>query len=271
MIQHLQVTFLLGTLEKNLEIFESIIEKYGKIKTNKMTKTDESLIHDFLYFCLTKSTRTLNASYILIKENFFEDVFTLIRSAYETYLHISYIQKNPDDIRKIINSKLGVYFEIFQHPTTKNGKQLKHKAIDPESGKEYSLNISLQELSKNTMYSSDVKIYPKFYAYLSEYAHVHMIAVGSYQSQKTLKFLVNSSAETKLFQVTLMTLFTNWLILDSLSNFNISKKDKKEIDKKVTESGIFLFNYIGGLDFDERLLDLQAYILERLNCVLKLD
>ena len=271
MIEHLQVTFLLGTLEKNLDVFESCIEKYGKIKTNKTTKTDETLIHDFIFFCLTKSTRSLNASYMLIKENYFEDVFTLIRSAYEAYLHISYIQKNPNEIRRIINSKLGVYFEMFEHPTTKKGKQLKHKAIDPKSGKEYSLHVSLQELSKNTMYLSDEKIYPKFYAYLSEYAHVHMISIGNYQSQKTLRFLLHSSVETKLFQATLMTLFINWLILDSLSNFKVSKKDKKEIDKQITESGMLLFNYIGGLEFGEKLLDLQDYILERVSCVLNKD
>ncbi len=271
MLEHLQIIFLLDTLNKITQDLEKVVTNYGDIKTTQDVRTDESVRHDYLFFCLSKSLRSIKASHLLIKENYYEDTFTLVRSVYEVYLHMSYVQNYPDKIHKVVASKLGVYFDIFEHPLRKDGKPLKHKAVDQTTGKEYLINLSLLELSQNTRFKSDEDIYPLLYSYLSEYAHVHMISIGSYQSQQKKKFTLDSDPGTKLFQTTLMTLFTSWLILNEVSLFEFSKKDKKRITKQLFDSGILLFNYIGGLEFQGKLTDLQENILKRINDVLGLD
>jgi len=272
MIQELQINELEQYLNNNIDILEKTVNKYGILKSIKNEADDENLTSDFLFLCLTKGIRSLKAAHLLAEEGFFEDIFILLRSTYESYLHISFIKKNPKQIHKLTTIKMGIRTNQFKHPKNAKGQDIKQKIFHPLTGKEVKVEISIKKMSQNTLHKIDEKIHDGLYSYLSEFSHVNIIALGNYVSYKTKKFIIKSEYETKIFQSIILSLFVSWLLLDVLLSFDeLIKEDYETIQKQVNESGMLIYNYIQILEIEnEELVNLKNDLLERINNVLNL-
>jgi hypothetical protein len=250
-------------------LLEKVIDKYGVIKAFDNDFNKASTTNDYLFFCITKSFRSLSATKQLINTQHFEDSFVLIRSAFEAYLHASHLLKNPNQIFRFINIKLGAYLNELEHPKTSKGTALKHKVIIPNTNKEIPIDISLKKLSNSTLSINDHEFYEIFYPYLSEYAHMHMIAMGNYADYNKKKFLTKSNWHSKIFETIMFSLIVSWMLLDVLLAFNVIKaKSKKHIKKQLFESGLLIYNYVQSSNIEQ---EQQQCILKRLNEFLKLE
>lgn len=273
MIHEFQLLGLEASLMDNISVIENIINKYGVLKSGKDAENDDNLISNYLFYCLTKGHRSLRAAHFLAEQGFFEDIFILLRSAYEAYLHMSFIKKNPTQIHRFTTIKMGIQSGEFEHPKNKKtGQDIKHKIIDPLTKKEFIIDLTLSKISKHTLYEIDGKIHEGLYSYLSQFSHVNITAMGHYVSFNSKKFIIESEYENKIFQTVILSLFVSWLLLDVVSSFSdISKKDYKTINKQIKLSGLLVNNYVQTFEpTDDMMTNLIENILLRLNEVLNL-
>src|SRR5262245_10464885 len=82
---------------------------------------DDYVTNDFIYYCVTKSTKTLLAINALIALGLGEDAQILLRSAYENYLAISYLRANPHRLDDLVEMKIAVSGGHVEHPLTSKG------------------------------------------------------------------------------------------------------------------------------------------------------
>ncbi len=270
MIEELQIHTLETLLIDNISCLEKIIKKYGVLKSLENDTDDNSLKSNFLFYCLTKGLRSLKAAYFLSEKGFFEDIFILLRASFESYLYISFIKKNPNQIHRFTTFKFGIQSGKFQYPKNKNDRDIKHKIII--DNKEYVLELSLHKIAKNTLHKIDSEIYEGLYNYLSQYSHINAISMEHYVSFDTKKFLLESQYENKIFQSIILLLLISWLLLDATTTFeDFDKKDNKRIKSIIKTSGSILRNYVLALETkDEKIDKLIDNILIRIDDVLNL-
>jgi hypothetical protein len=104
------------------------------------------ILNDYLHFCYTKSARSFEASLQLIKSNFREDAFILLRTVYENYLHFWYVLKSPQTLNSFVKAKIGRSVRELEHPKSGSGRHL--KVFDKETQKQYAYGRSISELAK---------------------------------------------------------------------------------------------------------------------------
>ena len=269
-ITELQINTLEEYLIENINLLQELIEEKGmweKVKENN----DFALLFNFSFFAITKGVRSLKAAHLLAEEGFFEDILILLRSSYESYLHISFLKKNPNQIHRLTTLKLLIKDKKLEHPKNKKQEDIKHKVINPENGKEEILSYSLKKISQNTMSETDGEIYDDLYMFLSEFSHVNFLAVGTFISSDEKIFTLKSKPSVMIFQTIILQLFVSWLLLESTSLFiPLNKKEKKKIDNQIKMSGMILHNYILNFEIeDKRIINLKDNLINRLNETLK--
>lgn len=98
--------------DKTLEFMESIIDKYGKVtflKDIENASLEKEKHHDYVFFCITKAVRSLNAAHALcLYLNNKEDTLVLVRTAYEMYLSMA--NSINDDVHtfKAVDVEIGL-------------------------------------------------------------------------------------------------------------------------------------------------------------------
>lgn len=101
-----------------------LIKKYGSVDAfNSDYKNQTEIRHDFIFFCFTKGTKSLEAIDILLTAGYTEDAKILARSAYECYLNGSFIIAFPEKIDLVVAAKVGAYAGYYEHPLSKKAKK----------------------------------------------------------------------------------------------------------------------------------------------------
>ncbi|EGQ7962919.1 hypothetical protein HRO21_004640, partial [Vibrio parahaemolyticus] len=166
-------------LQNNLDVLASIIESHGQvIALHKSDKTQCDLVHDYIFLCLTKGTRSLSSADLLITESYLEDALIVARSSYESYLNGAYVFNNPDKVKELLVTKLGVARGVFSHPLNKNGHLNRTKVTNPLTGDIEDYGVTVAKMAKNTPYPFDDVVHYLLYQFLSEFTHVHIVSSG---------------------------------------------------------------------------------------------
>lgn len=105
------------------------------------------ILNDYLHFCYAKSARSFSATLRLIKCNFREDAFILLRTIYENYLHFWYVLQAPHTLDSFVKAKIGRSTRELEHPKSGTGRHL--KVIDRETRELHDYGRSISELAKN--------------------------------------------------------------------------------------------------------------------------
>jgi len=251
-------------------IFTSrIIQKYGKVvviqKKNESLPIDyDDLVHDYVFFCYTKGTRSLLAADILLTDGLFEDAKIIIRSAYECYINAGFALHNPERINELIELRVGEYFGRYEHPLSKKGNIIRKKLIHPVTKEIIDFNTSVAQMASNTTKQWDAKVHPGLYSFLSEFTHVHMIASGSYRNDTEDWYSVEPDFEAAYYSVALST-YISWLIFDSAIERITSKGlTQKTLIKHHQRSIRLLIRIFSKIGFQEKLKPLQESLINRL-------
>ena len=234
-------------------------------KGNEAQTIDQNdLVHDYVFFCYTKGTRSLLAADILLTEGFFEDVKVLIRSIYECYINASFAFHNPDKINDLIGLRVGEYFGRYTHPISKKGNVIRKKLIHPITKEIIDFNTSIAKMASNTNKERDAKVHPVLYSFLSEFTHVHMIASGSYRNDTEDWYSVEPDFEAAYYSIALST-YISWLLFDSALEFIKSKgRAQKNLIKQHQKSIRLLLRIFSKIEFQEKLQPLQESLINRL-------
>lgn len=259
----------LDTLQREMQdhlfFFRKIIEEFGELKATKSEEyRQEDHLHDFYFYCLTKAARSTDAMDVLLTKGFPEDAMTVARTIYECYLHLAYIQRHEERIDDFVGFKIWAYGDLSVHPKTKRGRPIYQKVIDPASQEERELGASLIEMASNTAEAEDKAIHNGFYSLLSEFAHLHFIAAGSYWSKDEASYDF-SEVSKNTWQSIIWGLYCTWLIVESLTSFRLIDEDYRLAANELSkESSILLLDALERINFDKGISGLKEKLVRRL-------
>jgi hypothetical protein len=253
-------------LQTNYDLLVSLINEHGEvIALHEEKQSEKSLIHDYFFFALSKGTKTLSSIDFLLSEGSFEDANILIRSCYECYLNSSFVLNNPKKVHELLLVKIGLERGRLHHPLSNRGKPKLNKIISPETGLELDFGVSIFEMSRSTLNSTDKIIHTSLYKFLSEYVHVHIMTSGSYRTDSGDWYTVETKVESSV-QSIMMGLYVSWLLLDlALSYLEDSENDVFIYDMHLENTGEMLLELFTEADFSENLTSLKQDLINRIS------
>ncbi|MBE9205838.1 hypothetical protein IQ244_04780 [Nostoc sp. LEGE 06077] len=163
-------------------LFQEIVFEYAT--ADAIAEDDfsqEIVVHDYVFYCFTKACKSLMAVSLLLDNRLPEDAMILLRSVYESYLHIVYVLQNPDHIDDFVQKKIGIYTGRFKHPVSKKGNKMCNQVIDSETGEISTYGIGISTLVHGSKYQFDKEVHTVMFPFLSEHTHPNMIASGNYR------------------------------------------------------------------------------------------
>lgn len=258
-----------------LGFYAYLIEQYGQVKAvqNDFKGNDyiTDVYHDYIYFCFTKTTRSLLASVYLAKNYFREDTLIILRSVYETYLRLSSALKNPNNIQEYVFQQVGLQEGLYKYKIGK--KSIKYNILVDSEGNSYNHNTSIGKIAQNTLCSEDDKIHKPFYKYLSEHCHSNMLSSGNYRTKSNLNYCIE--IDTMYLEVPFSILYFCLIIgecilyyhsnLNRWNNEHLTTSEYLEFTKLIEQQKVQVLELISQIDFSQVHSELKDFFIERVN------
>ncbi|MDQ0721957.1 hypothetical protein QF049_003218 [Paenibacillus sp. W4I10] len=156
---------LLNSLDKFLEKGTMIVKYYG------VQDPHGDHINDFVYFCFSKSTKSLKSIILLIRNDLHEDAMSIVRTIYENYLYAKYCLQFPQSINNFVVYSLGKDAGVYFRPS--RGKLLDR---DGQQIMDY-VELTVSEMAKQL---GEGSIHTKVYNYLSDFTHPNFVLIDAF-------------------------------------------------------------------------------------------
>lgn len=244
-------------------IFSELIASHGKMLVPENGPTCwEHVVSDYAWFCLTKATKTLCAVDLLLTELFFEDAKVLMRCAYECYLNAAFLTANPARAADLVPVKVRLYRGDLQHPIGRSGKRIRRRILDPQTGEARDFQITIEEMANKTGFAVDANVHQPLYRFLSEFTHVHIIAIGAYANDETKHFTMDANLDAA-YASAFLAGYCTWLLMDLVvRRFGI---DDDSLRALAVASGATLLVSLERMEFDRPLQALSEHIKDRIS------
>jgi hypothetical protein len=251
-----------------IKLLEKLIDRNGDVKVLTKEKTEingNDYYHDFVYFVLTKTCKTLRASIMLAENIFPEDSQILLRSVYENYLILNHLSKNLGDLDFFLRKTVGLAAGILSHPLSKNNKVQRNKILNPETGEISNFGISINKMAESIESLTEKETHKELYPYLCELTHLNMISSGNYRNKDSSKYIydsIESYDNPYIFLPYLLILLCDLLTCEiglydeemSKSIFNQNKVNKLEY-----------IEFVSNFDFYKKEIKLTELIINRIS------
>ena len=202
---------------------------------------DPYVVNDFFYYCFTKSTRTLAAINLLLENDLGEDAQILVRTSYESYLSVAFLDAHPERLDDLVAKKIGLKTGHFQHPKNSSGRVDYRRIVEAETGEVLPFSLSVAEMAGLTRYPDDAQVHRPLYMFLSEHCHAHMMASGNYRNDACTKYVADSSSQ--MLQASFYALYVHTLTLCELIKFQRLMSRDSARTRSVVRAGYDLLNH----------------------------
>jgi hypothetical protein len=229
-------------LERAETFLHMIVQEHG-IARNIAEKGSDKChsLHDYVFFCATKSLKTLRAVKHLLPDGFGEDSLSLCRSIYENYLAINYVLHYPHTINSFVAGKVGLHSGDF---TLKKRRFI----VDKSTGETVAERISIFRMAEESPHPGDAAIYNFLYRYLSEFTHPDIMGLEAYLDADRF----DASGCFKVHNTQIYGLFSVVLLLDIMSSLRSLrphfKQDLIKFLKSATKSLHKVFEHMRSTD-----------------------
>lgn len=192
----------------------------------------------FQYYFAARTLDTLRTIYRIFSERYTDDVWTLIRVVYESYLRLSFLRMN-EDAWKFFLFISGTQSGTHHYAKRPNGKVDYGHIVDART-KEKVRNFSNRDMAK-TISTLDLDIYERLYSFLSAYSHVSLDPNFQYfELNRGFRIHKDDDPDTALeFSHIIVAMW-----LGELSKvFRMTKKVRRDliyISKRMSKFGILL-------------------------------
>lgn len=221
---------------------------------------DAIVLNDFRHYCITKATKHLKATSILIDEGYGEDALILIRSAYECYISLSSSIHDPEiAIQSLVYDKIALYSGRAKYVQTKNGKIDFRSILRENSDTPTNSPPSLEKLVAQTGFEEDKDLHRQIYSFLSEHAHVHMMGSGNYRDDG--KYITERDSQN--VNAMMLGLYVSLMLLSlGLSIEDVEEIELERCNNDLKEGVQQLQEFISSEEFE---FDIKGSLLNRLN------
>jgi Family of unknown function (DUF5677) len=243
---------------------KKLVTKYAVPLALLHDSFEHSLIYnDFVYYCFTKSTKTLMAVNHLLDEGFGEDAQMLIRASYESYVSMAFLSAHPDRLDDLVAKKIGLKTGDFEHPVKPSGRKDYRKVIEKESGDILPFGLSISEMAGLTKYPEDPHVHRSLYRFLSEHCHTHMAASGNYRDNLNQRYVFESRHQ--VFQASIYAVYVYVITLSEHANFERHTKIHRTNLSRVVSDGLSLLQRAMDIvTFEDDLIELPKWLTARL-------
>lgn len=224
--------------------------QYGAYNVAISGKADAHFIDDFQYFVFTKSTKSLEAIRILLKNGKYEDVLIILRSMFEGYLASRFIDEKYD--RKLLDDFIFLPQLIAENKTYYDFHNKSYHLKDNKQTLDYK-----QRTPSEMKLGKDKKYYRALYDYLCLFSHCNYAILPHYIDENGC---FDCDIQMNSFMVKILVLFTYTKIFESIVTVEgedfLNEREEKECYKLVKDATIYL---------DSKLEDLGNYNSSRAN------
>jgi hypothetical protein len=257
---HGLLAVLLDHLQEQVFLAQSIVFEYGTADALIEERiSDNIIVHDYVYYCFTKSCKTLRAILPLLQQGLAEDAMTLLRGVYENYLHIVFVIGHPERIHDFVWKKIAVRTGRLQPALSTKGKRIPGKMEDTETGEVMSYGIGMSALADGSRYTADPSIHVIIHPYLSEHTHPNMLASGNYREDVHYSFW-NS---TNTLQAAFFAIYLSTITLAEALGFE-RFAEERVVKQACRRGSAAVGKALRTMDFSEEFADLPARIHLRL-------
>lgn len=227
-------------------------------------KFSNKLGYDYDYFAFVKSTKTLVALKLLLKDTeyfFNEDSFMLIRSIFENHIMNRYVREHIDIdserqniVKKFILDPLSVtlnYFSLQGNSILDNNGNITGKIPMPNGFK----------------MGEEINYYSNFYQFLCQYTHCSFGALTCYFNDKFFTYRKNNfKLLTLLFTLFVFTKIYEGVVTVEGENFDTEKEERSFYDLGYDSVELqlilfdFLINYYNNYKKEKIISLIQKYL-----------
>lgn len=203
---------------------KGVIDKFGEVKVIKYnSQSDETYLHDYMFFCFARSCKTISSIVVLLKKERPEDAMTLLYAVYRNYLMMTFLSRNPKSAYTFIFKSL--MLSQGKYRFVEKGNILEPSLFrHPDSDKELSVFPELSSLIQNTVYADDIIVHRYIGTFLNEAASSDFLTSGNYRAKDQLHY--SYSEKNPNLQSEMLTLY---LLLLSYGEIVTFINDQKEI------------------------------------------
>lgn len=136
--------------------------------------------------------------------------------------------------------------------------------VHPVTGEVIDISVTPKFMAENTYNIYDSKVHDDLYSFFSEYAHVHMIASGSYRRDDE-KWYTTETDTDSLYYTIFLSLYVAWLLLNMIIIYLESRqKNIQDIVEFLDVIKLYLIIIVTKLEFGEKILPLKDNLINRL-------
>ncbi len=255
---------LLSKQEQLYESLAQLVEEHGvalAILHNSM-ETDH-FVNDFVFYCVTKGCKSTKSILALIDNSLPEDALTLCRSVYECYINASYAITHPEHIDHLTTKKVGLHSGIFIYQITRKGRYNPRIIVNTETGEEMESGPTIESLVKGTGYAEDQPIHEILYPFLSEHAHVHMMASGNYRSLG-VPSKYDFSRTDNITQAIFTGAYVSLLLFSRAASFASREGETPDQTQLIMETRIILLQVLKIMCFEDDFFGFDELIIKRI-------
>ena len=172
--------------------------QYGAYNVAISGKADAHFIDDFQYFVFTKSTKSLEAIRILLKNGKYEDVLIILRSMFEGYLASRFIDEKYD--RKLLDDFIFLPQLIAENKTYYDFHNKSYHLKDNTQTLDYK-----QRTPSEMKLGKDKKYYRALYDYLCLFSHCNYAILPHYIDENGC---FDCDIQMNSFMVRILVIFT---------------------------------------------------------------
>lgn len=168
-------------------ILSSLIRKLGRTpEFDAGIYSGADAAKEYIWFCVARATKTLQSLQPLIEGGWNEDALTVVRSLYESYLHIAYVRSNPGATKSFAVAKIGTTKGTHAFEKTKSGKDNTRIIVDLATGERIPNDITPHDMASQTGVPEDMPVFKFIYRILSHRAHPHIFSLPLYADSEGL-------------------------------------------------------------------------------------
>jgi len=146
-------------------------------KSDSRIEYRKGSLMEYLMFIVLKTKKTLEGIKVLITNNMNEDIYTIGRSLFESYMYLNAINQDKDFFNNYI---LPIIDTDKYQPLIDNNKLSKEKYVNKKTGNIVNTYLKTFSLSKYFIYEEDKKIYNLFYTSSSQFVHSDIKSADEY-------------------------------------------------------------------------------------------
>ncbi|HWZ15855.1 MAG TPA: tetratricopeptide repeat protein [Mucilaginibacter sp.] len=233
-------------LKINLKKQQEVIDEYGETRYLK-SNNQKDIPFDYIFFCFTKFTKTINAILILIDKGLPEDAMALLYSVYRNYLTINFVVKNPDLVQ------LFILYPSYDRMVDENNILNSLAYLDPKTKEERRVYPLLNKLIVHTARKEDAIVHSYLDMHLSDHAYSSFMAAGNFRNAKENHY--NYKSDGMVLQAAYLCSYLQYITFDATLKFLNSQNIEVNKFRECFRNGIDLTIKISNtMEFDDHLV-----------------